>query len=180
MGAPKKSRIAGGAGPPLRFALGFAVCFLVGIGLLLVTPVHGAVTQFSSVLVKLSQGLIAVCGGKAAVAGPVLRDPASGFSIEMKDGCNAVNVTLLLWAAMVAFPAGWRPKALGLVAGSLIIQGINVVRFISLFYLGQFSAPLFEFAHGYLWESLLVLDTMVIFWLWVNRVSRPGAVVNAR
>jgi hypothetical protein len=36
----------------------------------------------------------------------------------------------------------------------------------------------FEFAHAYLWESLLMLDTMVIFWLWVNRVVRTGSAVH--
>jgi hypothetical protein len=38
---------------------------------------------------------------------------------------------------------------------------------------------LFEFAHAYLWESMLVLDTMVVFWLWVNRLSRTSALPNA-
>lgn len=33
----------------------------------------------------------------------------------------------------------------------------------------------FDFAHAYLWESLLVLDTMVVFWLWVNRVAQYRA-----
>jgi exosortase H (IPTLxxWG-CTERM-specific) len=92
----------------------------------------------------------------------------------MKDGCNGVNVTILLWAAVLAFPAPWRMKAVGLAAGSLAIQVLNIVRFISLFYIGQYSASWFEFAHGYLWETLLMLDTMVVFWVWVRRASRPG------
>jgi hypothetical protein len=37
----------------------------------------------------------------------------------------------------------------------------------------------FDFAHSYLWESLLTLDTMVVFWLWVNRVTRLGAATHA-
>ena len=97
----------------------------------------------------------------------------------MRDGCNAINVTILLWSAILAFPAPWKMKALGLAAGSAIVQALNIVRFITLFYLGQYSATWFEFAHAYLWESLLVLDTMVVFWLWVNRVGRLGAAVHA-
>ena len=164
---------------PARFAVVFGGCFLLGVGVLLIPSVHAVVTEFSSVLVRLCYGLIRFCGGTALAVGPVLSDPASGFAVEMRDGCNAVNVTLLLWSAMVAFPAAWRPKAMGLVAGSLIIQALNVVRFISLFYLGQYSRTWFDFAHGYLWETLLVLDAMVIFWLWVSRVSGSGTVGNA-
>jgi exosortase H (IPTLxxWG-CTERM-specific) len=98
----------------------------------------------------------------------------------MRDGCNAVNVTILLWSAVLAFPASWRMKALGLAIGSLIIQMLNIIRFISLFYLGQYSTTWFDFAHAYLWESLLVLDTLVIFWLWVKHAALPGAAAHAR
>ena len=135
--------------------------------------------QFSRALVNVSHRAIALFGGKARVEGAILREPASGFAVEMKDGCNAVNVTILLWSAMLAFPSPWRPKLLGLLAGSLIIQVLNIIRFISLFYIGQHSMSWFDFAHGYLWESLLVLDTMVVFWLWTSRVGRLRAVPHA-
>jgi exosortase H (IPTLxxWG-CTERM-specific) len=142
-------------------------------------PVQKVDQQFSLALVKVAGGLIHICGGKTLVQGAVLRDPVAGFAVEMRDGCNAVNVTILLWSAVLAFPAPRKQKLLGLLAGSLIIQVVNSVRFISLFYIGQYSLTWFDFAHGYLWETLLVLDTMVVFWLWVNRVFRAGALPNA-
>jgi exosortase H (IPTLxxWG-CTERM-specific) len=98
----------------------------------------------------------------------------------MLEGCNGVDVTILLWAAVLAFPAPWRMKVLGLLAGSLAIQIANVARCISLFYIGQYSLAWFEFAHAYLWETLLILVAMVVFWLWVTRVSRISAVPDAR
>jgi exosortase H (IPTLxxWG-CTERM-specific) len=164
---------------PLRFAIVFACCFLIGIGLLLTPPVQRADKAFSEALVKVSHGLIAVCGGHATREAAVLRAPA-GFAVEMRDGCNAVNVTILLWAAVLAFPAPWKMKLMGLAAGSAIIQAVNIFRFISLFYLGQYSMTWFDFAHAYLWESLIVLDTMVVFWYWVTRVLRLGAASHAR
>lgn len=163
---------------PARFAVIFAACFLAGIGLVMLPPVQRIDGSFSRFLVRISHGLIGICGGAAAMDGTILRAP-SGFAIEMKDGCNGVNVTILLWSAVLAFPASWRMRALGLAAGSLAIQLLNVVRFISLFYIGQYSTSWFEFAHGYLWETLLMLDTMVVFWLWVGRVSRAGTVQGA-
>jgi hypothetical protein len=53
------------------------------------------------------------------------------------------------------------------------------VRFISLYYLGQYSRSWFDFAHLYLWESLIVLDTMVVFWLWTRLVFRSMAARRA-
>ncbi len=157
---------------PAGFAVRFVVYLLLGVGVLLLPPMRTADAAFSRGLVRISRELIAMWGGKAACEGVILRAPG-GFAVEMRDGCNAVNVTILLWSAVLAFPAAWKRKALGLLAGSLIIQVLNIVRFISLYYIGQFSAAWFEFVHGYLWESLLILDTMVLFWLWVIRFSRP-------
>jgi exosortase H (IPTLxxWG-CTERM-specific) len=135
--------------------------------------------QFSRALVWLAHGLIAGCGGHAVSEGAILRTP-EGFGVEMRDGCNAINVTILLWSAVLAFPASWKMKAIGLTAGSLVIQALNIVRFISLFYLRQYSMTWFDFAHSYLWESLLVLDTMVIFWLWAKQAAPSGTAAYAR
>jgi exosortase H (IPTLxxWG-CTERM-specific) len=163
---------------PLRFILIFAGCLLFGFAILLTPPVQSVDGEFSRGLVKVSHGLLLACGGHATRDAAILRSPG-GFAVEMRDGCNAVNVTILLWSAVLAFPASWKMKALGLLAGSAIIQVLNIVRFISLFYLGQYSMTWFDFAHAYLWESLLVLDTMVVFWFWVNRVARHTAPAHA-
>jgi exosortase H (IPTLxxWG-CTERM-specific) len=163
---------------PVRFAVVFGVCFLLGFGVLMLPPVQTLDGKFSQALVAFSHQLIHLCGGHATVQGAILQAP-SGFAVEMRDGCNAVNVTILLWAAVIAFPATWKMKALGTLVGSLLIQAVNVIRFITLFYIGQYSATWFDFAHGYLWETLIVLDTMVIFGLWVSRVSRAANLPNA-
>jgi exosortase H (IPTLxxWG-CTERM-specific) len=163
----------------LRFAIVFACCFLFGIGILLTPPVQHVDVRFSQWLVQVSHGLIQVCGGRATREAAILRAP-TGFAVEMRDGCNAVNVTILLWSAVLAFPASWKMRLLGIGAGTLIIQVVNIFRFISLFYLGQYSMTWFDFAHAYLWESLIVLDTMVVFWYWVTRVLRFNAAPNAQ
>jgi exosortase H (IPTLxxWG-CTERM-specific) len=164
--------------PQAHFAVLFAACFLVGIGLVLLPPGQRIDQGFSRLLVRISHAAIGMCGGAAAMEGVILRAPG-GFGVEMRDGCNGINVTVLLWAAILAFPAPWKLKAYGLAIGTLAIQLLNVARFISLFYLGQYSATWFELAHEYLWETLLILDTVVVFWLWVGRVSRSGALRHA-
>ncbi len=153
---------------PARFLAIFAGFLLLAFGVLLTPPVQALDVKFSQALVWLSHGLVVACGGHATREAAILRS-ASGFGVEMRDGCNAVNVTILLWAAILAFPASAKSKAWGLLAGTVIVQALNIIRFISLYYVGQYNMAWFDFAHAYLWESLLVLDTMVIFWLWVKR-----------
>ena len=160
---------------PVRFALIFFCCFVLGIAVLLIPPVHRVDLQFTQGLVALSHKIITICGGHAARQGAILRSPG-GFAVEMRDGCNAVNVTILLCSAVFAFPAAWHMKALGILGGAAIIQVVNLCRFITLFYLGQYSMPWFDFAHAYVWESLILLDTMVVFWYWAIQVLRSDPV----
>ena len=47
---------------------------------------------------------------------------------------------------------------------------MNLVRIVSLYYIGQHNRQWFEFAHLYAWENLIVLITLAIFWNWVQRV----------
>ena len=162
---------------PLRFALIFFCCFILGVAVLLTPPVQSVDLQFNRGLVAISNEIITVCGGQATRQGAILRS-AGGFAVEMRDGCNAVNVMILLCSAVFAFPASWRMKALGVLGGVAIIQVVNLFRFITLFYLGQYSMPWFEFAHAYLWESLIFLDTVVVFWYWATHVLRSAPVPN--
>jgi len=161
-----------------RFIIVFLLCLLTGFGALFTPPVQRADVAFSRQLVGIAYNLVVLFGGHATRDAAILRSPG-GFGVEMRDGCNAVNVTILLFSAVLAFPASWKMKAAGLVAGSVLIQVVNIVRFISLFYLGQWSPNWFDFFHSYVWESLIVLDTMVVFWFWVSRVLRMGTVKHA-
>jgi len=160
-----------------RFAITFGVCLLAGFGALFLPAVQAVDENVTKSLVQVAHSLIHVCGGSAFAAGAILWAP-NGFGVEMKDGCNAANVTILFWAALIAFPATKRMKIFGGLIGGLLIQVVNLLRFISLFYLGQYSTSLFDFAHIYLWEILIILDTVVIFWWWVTWVNRGTAAAN--
>jgi len=161
----------------LRFLVCFVILLVTGYGLLLAPFTQPAVVSATSTLVKVSAGCIRLFGGHARGQGDFLTNPANGYTIEVRDTCNASNVTLLLWAAILSFPAPWRLKGKGLAAGTVAIHLINLLRIISLFYLGQYNSTWFDFAHSYVWESVIMVATLVIFSLWVQRVrlAQSGA-----
>lgn len=139
--------------------------------LLLAPPVRPLVEGFSGALASAAAGSIRLFGGMCLQHAAVLSNPSRGFAMEVRDGCNGVNVVILLWAAILGYPATWRWKLIGLGAGLVAIQALNLLRLISLFYLGQHNRQLFEFAHLYLWEMLIIIDAMVVLALWVRRAK---------
>lgn len=165
--------------PMWRFATLFAVCVLLGFGLLRAPWVQPAVTALTNALVTASAALINLAGGGALAQDDVMRSRATGFAVRMANGCNGVHVMIVLWSAMLAFPASTKQKIKGLLAGSLVIHAINLLRFISLFFLGQYAPAWFDFAHTYFWESMIMLDSLVIFWLWAQSVFRSAVIPNA-
>jgi len=57
---------------------------------------------------------------------------------------------------------------------------LNVVRVISLFYLGQWNDAVFRVFHEYLWQALIMIDVLVVWLLWVrsnpdNMRAEPAA-----
>jgi exosortase H (IPTLxxWG-CTERM-specific) len=151
-----------------RFAALFVVILLAlfafeltPLGQLVVKPWTGFVADSSATLIRAFDG-------DAMSQGNVLYSKSSGFGVAIEAGCNGVEALLVLAAAMLAFPASWRMKLLGLLAGAVAIQVLNVVRVISLYYLGQWNATAFEWAHLYAWQALIMLDALIVWLLWIR------------
>jgi exosortase H (IPTLxxWG-CTERM-specific) len=155
-----------------KFVAVFAVAALGQFALVLAAPFRVFVDGFSGRLASISAWLIQAAGGACLQHAATLSNPDRGFAIEVRDGCNGINVVILLWAAILAYPSNLKWKLIGLAGGLAAIQFLNLLRLISLFYLGQYSFSIFEFAHLYLWEMLIIIDAMAVFGLWIRRAAQ--------
>jgi exosortase H (IPTLxxWG-CTERM-specific) len=159
----------------LRFFLGFLLLQALLFGLELTPWVQQwFVIPWTDTLAAISAGLVKVFDPTVIAEGNVLQSAHNGFAVAIEAGCNGVEATIVLVAAMLAFPAPWKRKLVGLAIGILAVQGLNVVRVISLFYLGQWNFDLFEFAHQYVWQALIMLDVLVVWLLWVRTLPRAA------
>lgn len=159
----------------IRFFVLFLVLLAVLFGLELTPPVQAwFVVPWTDTLARVSAGLVMLFDPNVAASGRVLRSTSNNFAVSIEAGCNGVEATLVLLAAMFAFPASWKRKLLGLAAGVVAVQGLNIVRVISLFYLGQWNRDVFEWAHLYVWQALIMLDVLIVWLLWVRTLPRAG------
>lgn len=152
-----------------RFFLIFLSLQLLLFGIELLQPVQQfLVLPWTTLLAETCVALVTQFDGNAAALGKVLWNPSTGFGVSIEPGCNGVEACIILFAAIVAFPASWRHRAWGLALGFLAVQGLNVIRVISLFYLGQWNDTAFRIAHEYLWQGLIMLDVLVVWLVWVR------------
>lgn len=125
----------------------------------------GTWTQF---LADLSGNLMQIFDSSVVVEGSNLKNRETGFAVSIKAGCNGVEAAMILAAAILAYPSGWAKKGLGMVVGVIAIQCLNLLRIISLFYLGEWNQELLNVAHLYVWPGLIILDALIIFLVWLH------------
>lgn len=155
----------------IRFFAWF-VGLLVVLFLLELTPPVQAyfVMPWTNMLASISTFIVTLFDPSVVASGNVMRDTVNGFAVAIEAGCNGVEAAIVLVAAMLAFPAPWRYRALGIAIGIVAVQLLNIVRVISLFYIGQWDFAVFEWAHQYVWQALIMLDVLVVWLVWVRRV----------
>lgn len=155
----------------LRFFLVFLALQLGLFGLNMLNVVQQAVVlPWTSLLAQICAYLVTTFDATAMSAGKVLWNPSNGFGVSIEPGCNGIEACIVLFSAVIAYPSSWRAKLAGILIGFVAIQGVNIVRVISLFYLGQWNDTAFKFAHEYLWQALIMIDVLIVWLLWVRSI----------
>ena len=170
-------------GRPLSM-LRFFIIFLVIQGALftaeLTRPVQQAIViPFTQSIASLSAWLVQHFDDGVIAYGNVIRDQDSGFAVAIEAGCNGVEASIVLVAAMLAMPAPWKLKRIGIASGFTAIQVMNLLRIITLFYLGQWNKTAFDWAHLYIWQALIMLDVLIVFLIWLRFIPAKGKSADA-
>src|SRR4030095_11226655 len=105
------------------------------------------VVPWTNALAAISTSIARLFDPDVVASGKVIRSASNGFAVSIEAGRNGAEATIVLIAAIFAFPAPWRHRIVGLAIGIVAVQLLNIVRVISLFYIGQWDHAIFEFSH---------------------------------
>ena len=155
-----------------RSALSFVLIFAAGIGvssLLMQADAvdRGVVVPFTGLIARASGVVLNLMGMSTEVFGTVISGER-GFSVNILNGCNGVYVMAILISAVLAFPSTWREKMVGLAIGIPGVQAVNLIRIVSLYYLGLRRPDLFEEFHLYVWQAGVIIASMAIWIFWAE------------
>jgi exosortase/archaeosortase family protein len=166
------ARGAARAGPgTLGFVLRFVLCWAAALGLLSLVPaIEGWAIRGTVVSLVL---LLRAIAAQPLVSGNIIH--AGPASIEIVRDCTPLMPTLVLGAAVAAFPAPWRPKVVGVLAGAAAVWLFNVVRVMALIAVLWWMPRHFEFVHVYLWQAGTLLVVTALFMVWVRLQGRTAA-----
>jgi exosortase H (IPTLxxWG-CTERM-specific) len=122
----------------------------------------------------------------AATSGAVLRwfDPSVNvygqdivgrYAIRIVRTCDAMDVQILFVCAVLAWPTGWRKRALVAAGGAAALFVINIVRICSLYYVGLRRPSWFDFVHLELWPAIMVIGAVAAFAAFASWTRRTDA-----
>jgi exosortase H (IPTLxxWG-CTERM-specific) len=151
----------------LRFCLLFAL-YTIASFLLLYALHEPVVVPFTRVIAYLAHITLSLMGANAWLSGASVGIP--GFAVEIKNNCNAIYEIGLYSAAILAYPATWRQRGLGLLIGSGLLYLVNLVRVLTLIALGRYWPEGFQLAHLYLWQAGFLALVAVCWFSWTTRL----------
>jgi len=159
--------------PEVRFLITFILVLAASFAFLAWKPVNDKVIEpFTGQIAKASGIALRALGQDVTRTGTMLRSPR--FAVNIRNGCNGVEAMVILLAAIVAFPASWKARLLGLAGGAAAIQIVNLVRVVALFLTGAYLPRFFDTSHTVVWQTLVILSAVLIWILWARRVTpRP-------
>jgi exosortase H (IPTLxxWG-CTERM-specific) len=156
-----------------RFLGLFLATLIAGFAALAWNPVNDALVEpFTGWVARASGTLLDWMGQDVTMRGTVIE--SAKFAVNIRNGCNGVEALLIFLAAVLAFPASWREKIIGLLLGTVAIQAVNLLRVVALFLTGAYYPKLFATSHTVVWQTVVILCSVLFWMFWASRLS-PSA-----
>jgi len=147
--------------------------FVVGLGLLLIAAnvvLHtekvdkGLIPSYLRGWAEVSASVLNVFGENARVYDSSIS--SNRFSVNIKKGCDAIQPTILFICAVLASPVALKPKIPGLILGLAFLMLMNLVRVLSLFYVGIYWNAAFEIMHHDVWQAVFIILSILAWGAW--------------
>lgn len=116
--------------------------------------------------------LVPFAGLQKGLACLVVGEPRAPLAVGTS--CSGADAIALCIGAVLAFPAPWRRRLTGCLAGLAVIATVNTVRLGNLAVVAG-DRRLFEPLHLIVWPTLVVLAGVGFFLVWAGPGGRPAA-----
>lgn len=129
-----------------------------------------AFRPYLALIARTVGGILSVFGYDISVAETTVH--SSRFSMEIVRGCDAIEPAAVYIAAVIASPVGLWPRIPGILIGTAAIMLINLLRIVSLYFVGVYYPGAFNMIHEGVWQAAFVVLAIVFWAVWVQWATR--------
>jgi exosortase/archaeosortase family protein len=163
--------------PVLRFGLKFGAALTLFYALLSTSFFDRALYSYLEANAWLANAILRGLGQPTHVSEVTIQSPQ--FAMAIRRGCDAVEPTWLLCAAMISFPAPLLHKLRGMLTAIILLQVLNLVRIVTLYWIGIHLPGFFNSAHMELWPTAFIVVAILLFVAWKESAHRLESPVAA-
>jgi len=163
-----------------RFLILYVLYMVAAFLLVDYEPVRAALqldAYYTGAVVKLSALLIDLLGIPVRDQGAFLY--LSHAVMEVKFGCNGLEAILLYAAAVLAYPAGWKLRIIGIIAGSTVLQVLNIIRIGVLAWVLEYHRQQFALMHEYVTQSIMIALAFIVFLFYLQAAELAHRIARA-
>ena len=117
-----------------------------------------------------SAQLASLLGLHAVSDGTLLKADTAVLHVEQ--GCNGFHALLIYACAVLAFPVSWPSRITGVLTGSVVILGFNLIRLVNLLAIARYAPRYLELFHIYVWQTLIIIVALATFIGWETLIAR--------
>ncbi len=131
--------------------------------------VVAGIQSYLSGYAKMVGAAISVFDPHVVVRGDLIA--GRSFSLQIVKTCDAMEVNILLVAALAGFPMSFRRRLAAVLASVLLLVLVNVIRICALYWLGAHAPTWFHRAHQTFAPLCMVVCATAIFLVATSRTA---------
>ncbi len=153
--------------PRLRFLLWFALALGVELAIVVWAFDRQLDPWLNRATARSTASALSLLGVECQAQGELVTC-ASLSSVRIIFECTAAFPLGIFLAAVLAFPSRWGWKVVGMAAGAPAILLLNLVRVMSLVWLGARYPLWADWLHIVLWQSAMIVFVALLWLLWAS------------
>jgi exosortase H (IPTLxxWG-CTERM-specific) len=158
-----------------RFVITYLVLMGIFFLLLWVKPIQNIIDVngfYTTHVVSAAAKILGIIGIPCTQQGSIIALPS--IALDVKFGCNGLEAVMIYAIAILAYPADWKRKLIGIVAGFIFLQIVNLLRIVFLAYAGIHFKSIFEYVHIYIAQGIMIVISLGIFFIYLNYVKNSA------
>ncbi len=100
-------------------------------------------------------------------------------AFQIIDECTGIFAIMIYLAFVLAFPCGFRERAVGALLGIVVLLVLNLARLVAAGIILRYSPEVFVFVHDYVWQIVFIFIAVGLAFGWAYRtIAGPRSPVG--
>ena len=163
--------------PVLRFLIIFGV--LIGVFYAIYIPFSHSDTYhvFLGLIAHAASLVLGILGSDTTVLGQTIQ--STPLDMDIVPGCDGMEALGLFSSAVLASPVSIRYRLTFLFPGIVVLSIVNLIRIVSLYYIGVYRTDWLDLMHWDIWPGILVVAILSCWMVWARWAwQREGATAD--